>query len=503
MSVALLFISASCAQRAADLYVSFIRPEKNPLEAYPVTHAPLCIANAMPGFEAYNPQKCNRRLMTTFQIAPSASETWCTTTLKSTEREKLAQYLNRDYELGFNSGYKFATTRMGPNNWSVYTHYEFTYINKKTSFALHRVVGSSPVNISQDEIMFSYAINYVEHERESGAHPVIAKFAIIWYAVLVVLLFIVINPNLCGRSTVTVLATIPSHNFLIVVLSGAGGGAFVFVLTILLLNWFKIEWFRSWWVALSIPDAVSAIATGIITSAICSHLRLRDVASALYFAPLIFPAITLIFIFSIQWIPVCVDSCLTIPMKGIFTFIITSVFVKLPLNLVSGLITGSSCRAKSHSTLYSITTRKFCSSRKLFLTLTNFMLFMIAYPLVKHVIEGYKSGIDQYDWKVTIVYFPLWALASTCIGIASLGMADAVDWGIFSFMSVAGSGIVLWLVMLLKATFSGNMSGTLQVSMHAAVTGLLSVGLSLSAGCLSFLAGVIWMTTTGVPSKAA
>jgi hypothetical protein len=56
-------------------------------------------------------------------------------------------------------------------------------------------------------------------------------------------------------------------------------------------------------------------------------------------------------------------------------------------------------------------------------------------------------------------------------------------------------------VLLLKAVVFDRMRGTLQLSMHAAVTGIVAAGLALSAGAISVLSAVLWIIRFGIPSK--
>jgi hypothetical protein len=82
-----------------------------------------------------------------------------------------------------------------------------------------------------------------------------------------------------------------------------------------------------------------------------------------------------------------------------------------------------------------------------------------------------------------------------------LGLAEAVDWGVFAFVSAAGSGAVVWIVLIVNAVLIERMKGTLQLSMYAAATGIICVGLSLSAGGISVISAVVWVFATGVSSK--
>jgi hypothetical protein len=59
----------------------------------------------------------------------------------------------------------------------------------------------------------------------------------------------------------------------------------------------------------------------------------------------------------------------------------------------------------------------------------------------------------------------------------------------------------VWVILLAKAIFIEGIRGTLQISIHAAVTGIACTALSLSAGSFSVLAAVLWIIRAGIPSK--
>jgi hypothetical protein len=268
-----------------------------------------------------------------------------------------------------------------------------------------------------------------------------------------------------------------------------------------LLNWLHVNWTGSWWLGFSLPDAASAFVTGTVTSLICGLIRLKDVASALYFAPLVFPAIILAVLFSVVWIPICVGGCLAVPMKAIFIYITTAVCIKLPINLVAGLATGAIVASPPYHTLRAIQCRKLVGSRRLFIALANALLFVIIWPELEYLSGSYGIGVDYEEWMMLLPSIPLWVLASICIGIASLGLADAIDWGLFAFISAAGSGIILWTILFINSLVMYDHHGTLQLSIHAAATAIVCIGLSLSAGSISVVSAVLWVVFTGVPAK--
>ena len=479
-----------------DLLALFVRPEKNPLEVYPFSKVPLCIAGPLDSPQPRPGHKCRKKLM---KLTQKHSGTWCETSLDEKTRAILTDLLANRYELGFDSGAKVSVSRLGPDNASVYTHLSFTYVGQ----LLTDVRPSNPVSVSSKSLSFTYDVNFMNQEPEPQANLSIAKFCFGSYALFIAFLVVLLKPDLGTKPNVIVLATVPSYNFLVVVLSGAGVGAYFFVFSLIMMYFLRIDATSSWWMALGIPGTISSMATGSITSLICSLLRLKDVASALYFAPLLFPSVVLAVLFSVEWIPICMGSCLSVPIKGIFVFLVVAVFVKLPVNLIAGLFVGSVCKAAPYHSLRSVSARRLGPSRRIFLAVANFLLFSVSYPLVQHLLRQYPLGLDRSDWTILMLYLPLWILASTCVGLASLAMSDALDWAVIAFLSSAGCGLMTWLVTMVKSIVFDGMKGTLQLSIQAAILALVGTGLSLTSGSIGVVAATLWIIGTGKPMKSS
>jgi hypothetical protein len=135
------------------------------------------------------------------------------------------------------------------------------------------------------------------------------------------------------------------------------------------------------------------------------------------------------------------------------------------------------------------------------LAIANSLLFIIMWPQAEFLANSYGIGIDLKEWSMFFPSIPMWIIASGCIGIASLGLAEAVDWGLFAFVSAAGSGVVLWVILFFNALLVDQRYGTLQMSMHAATTAILCIALSLSAGSISVISAVLWVLFVGIPIK--
>jgi hypothetical protein len=285
----LAMISFVDCQQSVSLYGIFARPRQNPLELYPLTHMPLCIAHPMPGYEAFNPHKCKRRLMSTPIVKPTPSTSWCTTVLTPPTKAAVQRLLANQFELGFDSGSRIVTTKLGPKSSTIYTHFIFTYFSHDQEISLLNVTGTNPKNITDPSLMFTYEVKLATSVSASSLGVSYQFFFLTASGFLFIIFFLLLKPDCFAKPLSSVVATIPSHNFLVVILAGAGGGVLAFFLSIPLMNFLNIEWTRSWWLGFSVPDAASSVATGFVTSLICTLLRLKDVASALYFAPLIFP----------------------------------------------------------------------------------------------------------------------------------------------------------------------------------------------------------------------
>jgi hypothetical protein len=337
--VFVLFVLAE-SRHSVSLYGIFIRPHQNPLELYPLTHIPLCITDPIPGTDTFTPHKCKRRLMTIPSLEPTESAAWCTTFFTPEIRTQIQRLFSRDFELAFDSKSQISTTRLGPKASMLYTHFTFTFFPHKRDFFLLNVTGTSPQNISRPSITFTYQFVFTDSISPPSKKASLEFFFWIAGIFLFFVTLLIIKPNFLSKPLNCVVATVPSHNFLMVVLTGAGAGVFAFILAIVTMTILNIEWMNSWWIGLSIPDAASSLANGLITSLICTWLRLKDVASALYFAPLLFPVIILTVSFSVLWIPICLGSCLALPMKAIFVYILAAIFVKLPINLFVGVVIG-------------------------------------------------------------------------------------------------------------------------------------------------------------------
>lgn len=499
----LFAVISVAASNKNDVFSTFVRPEYSPLEIYPTSRVPLCISSPMPGFDPMVLHKCKCRIMTASKPPTASAKPWCTTSLTNNTRELLEEQLYNKYELSFTGGERSAYTSLGPNNYSVFSHFLFTFYDSNDQLSLIKVTGSEPVNITQNAIQFVYETKIVNTMYPVHYHPTLFRYMIAIIFLLIVFGIFIFNPDLINKSPMTVLSTIPSHNFLIVVVCGAGCGVFMFVFSIIVMSCLGITWYNSWGLGFVVPSALSSITTGIVTSIVAAYCHLKDLASALYFAPLLIPSIALAIFFSVQWIPICVESCLTLPARILIIFIVTVVFVKLPLNLISGLLTATIFKIPSYHSLTSITARKIISSRRIFLTFANCIMFFIMFPMAQHVMKTYHHGLDEYDWHLMLFFLPIWVLTSALIGISSIPLSDAVDWANFAFVSASGSGLIMWIVFLFSGLFAEKMKGTLQMSMNASITLIVSIVLSFTSGGISSLAAVIWLGVKGTPAKSS
>ena len=511
----------SLSEQNVHLFLDFIRPENNPLEVYSVSCLPLCLSDNLPIINHNIFFKCKKCL---FNISKNndnvvAKKSWCSSNFSNNSyvQNTLYNQLKRKFKISFSTGEKFLYAPIGPNAQLLYTHYNFTFNKVDDTYQLINVTTSIPHNISDQFITFTYEANFEENENilnqsyknlfsfknnNQNNEPSLFGYFVFCAILLIFLSVFVFNSTwFCSKPKSIGIITVPSYNFLITIFSGSGSGCFGYIISGIAMILTKFTSNSSWWMCLIIPACISAIFTGATTSTICALCRLKDVASSFYFAPLIFPAILLAIIFSSIWIPVCLGSCFIIPMNLIFIYIITVVFIKLPINLISGLLMGSIIRPPAYCYIRIINSRKFTTSRCFFLSFANCLLFIIIFPLAERLIERTQTGLDNYDYLTILLFIPLWIFASIIIGIASLSLGDSADWALFAFISAAGVGVALWVISFIGAIWFYKMSGTLQISLHMAISTLVCIGLSLSAGSISVLSSLLWVMLKGSPSK--
>lgn len=516
--ILLYFVNSSSNEENGFLYVLFARPNRNPLEMYPPTKIPLCIHDSMPGYDLVICSKCRRKILQISRDNIESFQSWCSTKISNDNYTILTEQLKENYSLCFSSGKKSIHTPIGKYN-RIYTQYSFFFSEKDGKFTLSNIFTSKLVNFTVGEIIsFTYQIVFTDSQSltpnwnsslssksglKSESNRSLLYFFFFCIVFLTIATFFVIRPDFLSKEIVNAVATIPSNNFLIVTLTGAGAGVYGYIITLLISCLIHYP-FETSTINLVVPAISSAIFTGTAISIICKLCHLNDAASALYFSPLIFLCIILYIIFSIQWIPVCFGTCITIPMNIVFIYIVTVVIVKLPVNFIMSLIAGSLITAPPYYTIRSIKTRKFTSSRSFFLSISNIFLFIIIFPLFDELMDTPNHvpfDIGLGNIKLILMYIPIWIVSSAIVGISSLTMADSFNWGILAFISASGAGVVLWVVSFFKATLTYGMTGSLQISLHMAILSLLCIGLSISAGSVSTMSAAIWIVTTGVPSN--
>jgi len=476
---------------------AYARPFGNPLEIYPIAMIPLCISDNMDSFS-------EKRCFT--QVKPYISNfstdiLWCKTQISDNHTNTLTYMINKNYSIVYSIGTRKVSSPIGENGTYIFSKYVFSVFQNQDKWELVSVQPSNPINISQKSIIFYYSFEKLKKMPRDTIPKGIGQFFIGSFVIIIILGLYIFEPINLISSASAIIASIPSYTFIIVVLCGSGTGVLFFVITIVFESYCFSSISKSYLLLYVIPAAVSSCTTSIVTSLLCSQWRLKDVASAHYFAPLLIPILTMTIAFSVQWIPVCIGSCLSIPINDLFYFVSSTIFVKLPVNLIVSVIINKVYKPQPFHFLYSISVRKFPGSRKLFLCFANCVIFLLVFPALSHLENRLLDGITQIEIKSTLMFIPLWASACIIFGIASLSHGNSEDWALFSFLSSAGAGVVIWLVLFLRVFFFMKVTSTLQLSMHTAITMIFCVGLSLSGGALSVLSACIWYKTKGNPTK--
>lgn len=483
------------------LYALYVRPAKNPLESYPFTYLPLCISEPVPGFSPIETYKCKRSVVDVPLNRFLPPQTWCTTELNQDSRLFLGFLLNKRYQLLFTDDNRQVSSNLGPTNYSVFTHFNFVFLKTLNEFTLNKVVSSNPINITEQFLGFTYETSFISTSAPPADMTIIKSFLIGSLCAIIIILIALLNPSQRKHSYITV-ARYPNHSFPLVIACGSGVGLITFFTVLIVImaihphSVIKIRY-------IIISEMASAFVTSVITSMLCGVWKLHDVASALYFAPLFFPTIFVVLIFTVEWISVSVDSCSVIPLNYIFYFIVSVVFVMIPTNLIGSLITAALFKPKRHlSRKVKLSIHRFSRSRRHYLTVANSLIAFIIFPVLQIIIQKLQYGTMNYHYdSPTMIMFPfVILLASVASGIASIAIkceSDG-DWALFSFFSAAGSTIAVWFVSIIRSAIFEGQKSTLQFTLFPTLAGLLCLILALMIGSMSVLTSQLWISYKGI-----
>lgn len=502
--LAILISFTVSAKQNIHLYETCVRPMKNPLESYPFTFLPLCISDPVPGFVSKQSRKCKKAIIDVPSDHFLPPQTWCTTELNPESRLFLNFLLTKQYQLVFSDNNYVVFSNLGPSEWLIYTHFNFVFLKTLEEFSLVKVVSSNPINISEQFLGFTYETSFISTPRQSEENLVFKGYVIGSFCVVIIILLGIQMP-VSGKQSYTIVSRYPNHSFSIVILCGSGAGLAAFLISYQIVSIFiPFHPFKK--KSIIIPQIASSFMTSIVTSILCGVWKLRDVASALYFAPIFFPSVLVVLIFTVQWISVSVDSCTTVPLNLIFYFIATVVFVMIPTNFIGSLITAFLFKPRRHnSRRVKLPAFHLTKSRRYFLTFTNSLLFFFWFPLFQILDEK----LQYYNFslsKGTLPYilFPITAtLASIAAGIVSNGikLENEGDWALFSFISSAGSSVVIWIVSFIwSAIFKGQKS-TVQITLYPTLLALVCIAHALVTGSISVLTSQLMITLTGIPIR--
>lgn len=491
-------------KQSMPLYETCVRPMKNPLETYPFTFLPLCISDPVPGFISTQSSKCKKAIADVPSDHFLPPQTWCTTELDPESRLFLNFLLTKRYQLVFSDNQYVVFSNLGPSEWLIYTHFNFVFLKTLDEFSLVKVVSSNPINISEQFLGFTYETSFISSPRQPSENPVFKAYVVGYFCVVIIILLGIQMPA-SGKQYYSVLSRYPNHSFSIVILCGSGAGLAAFLISYQIVSIF-IPFHPFQKKSIIIPQIASSFVTSIVTSILCGVWRLRDVASALYFAPIFFPSILVLLIFTVQWISVSVDSCTTIPLNCIFYFISTVVFIMIPTNFIGSLMTAILIKPKRHtSKKVKIPTFHLTKSRRYFLTLTNSLLFFLWFPLFQ-IFDEKLQYFNFNSTRSTLPYilFPITAtLASIAAGIVSIGikLENEGDWALFSFISSAGSSVVIWTVSFIWSAIIKGQKSTVQITIYPTLLALICIAHALITGSISVLASQVVITLTGIPLR--
>ena len=505
-----LFSFSFCSKKHVNknytLRMLYIRPKNNHFEVYNPSQLPLCISNLEQKTKDEEKFfKSTKDVMDIDEKLFFQEKSICTTNLSTYQINLLKNYFVRNYEMCFDVNYSYGCTPLFSDDCFIYTRYAFKlHKNQKGRIRIQKIDPGNPLNFTdQTSFNISFLFEQIPEFIPLTFSQKERNFYAIVICVLIIFFVMLIKPSFTSRPINAVVSTVPQHSYILVMLCGAGCGVVTFLVALGLVLWFKQDALNSWWLIFAFPAASSSLVNSIVTTILCIVWRLKDVASAHYFAPLLVPAITLFIIFSVEWIPVCVGTCLSFPLKAIFYFIIAVIFVKLPVNLAASLMMGAIININNFHHLSSIPVRRIINSRRIFMVVSNCLVFIIIFPFSQLLEKFLDYGIANIEWKAVLLFVPIWLFACICIGLNSLSLGDAEDWAMFAFLGSGGSGLVYWIVRYVMDLFSFGTSGTLQMSLQTALSAMGSLVLTLAGGSISVLAALTWILIQGSPAKSA
>jgi hypothetical protein len=503
----LFFFFASVFARAPvsrPLWSTYVAPSKNSLEAYPFHFTRLCIADPAPEFPYNRSTRCRGLVAWVSCEDPIPTTSWCRSRISNSTRSFLDFLLSKHYSLIFASGKQLASCRLGPTGSSVFSHLHFVFLRTQTAFSLHKVIPSDPVNITEPFISFSYETSFVSTPRVHQKRPILHHYLIGLFIVILLIHIAVMFPKLLTSPSYVLLSRLPSHSFILSILCGSGAGEIAFwaVFASLVASGVKIK--SKVWLCTAVSECAGALATALVTSVLCTLWRVKDVASALYFAPLVFPALLLALVFSVQWILVGTESCASVPLHAILIFVAIVAFVKIPVNLLGSLLFASVFKARARSKKVSVIVKRIARNRRIFLSGANSLLFIIAFPIVHETVESLNMVTMTVELELTGMFCACWILMSITLGVnvLSVRFVRNDDWGVYAFVSSAGAPVVLWVVMNLWSGVVAGRRSTLHLSIYPVLSGIVCCALSLVSGCISLLSAVLWILLRGsVPKR--
>ena len=428
-------------------------------------------------------------------------QTWCTSQISNETRSFLRFLLSKGYDVVYLADGMRASAALGPSIESIYTHFNFVFLKTLEDFSLYKIIPSNAVNVSEPYLGFTYETTFVSTPRIVQQHPVLLSFMIGTFSAAVLGAIAVLFPRRFAKPLYVTVSRIPNHSFILVVLSGAGSGiiAFLVTCTVLALKFKKLNTLH--WAWLIVPEIAAALASSVITSILCRMWNVRDVASALYFAPLLYPSLALALLFSVQWMSVGVDSCMHFSLNHVLYFIVVIVFVKIPINLIGNLLCAAVIRpSPPRAKKMSVAARRLTRDRRSYLSYANSIMFVLIFPVAHHIRQTIDVGHPPLDTTVSVVCCASWFILCVAIGVNSMSVRfeKDTDWGLFAFFSTGGTSLVLWMVLNLWSILAGHTS-TLHFTLYPALSAIACAAMGLASGTVSVLSVSTWMVLTGTP----
>lgn len=438
-----------------DIFALYSQSILNPLQLTQISKIPLCIGQPFKMTENKLSifHNCFCKIGTFDQKEQNRSQHWCTSNLTLDQKKILSQYLKENTLVHYAIDNAHYAVHLGPNSTHVYTNYTFI-IGNQTAFSNYfEISTNNPVSINSSSIDFDYSILYnpefvptrITPKNEPIYIILFILFAFFWIMRFIHLLF----TDHFSHSQTEIIPYIPNHSFYISILTSVGFGCALNIFIVFVYSLFfsisgllniisKTYYFHSF---------ISTIIISISCSLLCKLWHVDDMASALFFSPIVLPLITFYFLFSIQWILIGQNSCAQFPLRTFFMIFASAAFIRLPVGAFTSLLITKFFKPPQSKPPILITIFMKKRSPILHIIFSGFLLYITSLPIIFNYFSLKENNGSLSFIKPIFKFIPLLLFAGFVTGISVIRHCQTENWGVISFLSGGSIAFYNWLTL--------------------------------------------------------